>query len=140
METLKRYKGTLIGLFLLVGLFFVYTQFIQGTSNDPLLTSNKVAGVDGTQAGQEIIQILREIKKINLDTSIFENESFTSLTDYRTIINPQPVGRENPFEPIGFGVNRLDNLARPLLPDIQLIDIQPPEEQEFMDDEEEVGS
>ena len=116
-----RYKGTLIGLVLLVGIYFAYVQFIQGTGNDPLLTSNQVAGVDGTRAGQEIIGILREIKGIELDVSLFENEQFNALVDFREDIAPESVGRNNPFDPIGFGINDQGRVAEPTPPDIQLI-------------------
>lgn len=119
-----RYKGTLIGLLLLVGLFFVYANFIKGTDNDPLLTSTQVAGVDGSAAGEEIILILSEVNRIRLDTSLFENEKFKSLIDRRVEIEPENVGRVNPFDPIGFGINIQNNIAEPSDEVIQLIDTQ----------------
>ena len=108
-----RYKGTIIGLFLLVGLYFVYVTYIQGTENDPLFTSTKVTGIDGTVAGQEIISILEELKDIEIKTSIFQDEQFNSLVDRRTEIIPENVGRNNPFDPIGFGINRQGIIASP---------------------------
>ena len=124
MESLMRYKGTIIGLLLLVGLFFVYANFIKGTDNDPLLTSEQVAGVDGSAAGEEIIAILNELKRIRLDTSLFENEKFNSLVDRRVDIESESVGRNNPFDPIGFGINIQNSIAKPSEEVIQLIDTQ----------------
>jgi len=141
MGFLNRYKGTIVGLLLLVGLFFVYTQFIAGTPNDPLLTSKKVSGVDGTQAGQEIIRILKDIQQINLNVSLFDNVAFVSLVDFRTVVSPEPAGRDNPFDPIGFGTNRSGRVVRPLPPNIQLIEpTQSSEQQSGQESTEEVGS
>jgi|GEM_PF-2032425 len=127
MDSLMRYKGALAGVFLLVGLYFVYVNFIQGTGNDPILTSTQVAGVGGTAAGQEIIGILEELKDISLDTSLFENEFFNALVDRREAIEGESVGRSNPFDPIGFGINPKGVIAEPSEEKIQVIDIRTPE-------------
>ena len=130
-----KYKGTLIGLFLFAGLFFVYTNFIQGTENDPLLTSQQVAGVNGSIAGQEIIEILEELNKIKLDTSLFDDESFNTLIDRKESINPENVGRTNPFEPIGFGINTSGNIVGPNDETVQVINIQSAPEETSVDEE-----
>ncbi|MCA9363216.1 hypothetical protein KC851_02765 [Candidatus Kaiserbacteria bacterium] len=40
------------------------------------------------------------LSKISLDASLFEDELFRSLRSYRTEIEDQPFGRNNPFEAV----------------------------------------
>ena len=118
-----RYKGILIGLLVFAALLFIYSNYIAGTENDPLLTSTSESSDQGALLGQEIVEILEEIQSIEIDTSFFENSAFTQLIDYRTQVEPEPVGRRNPFEEIGFGVNIDDNIAEPLPPVLQYINV-----------------
>lgn len=52
--------------------------------------------------GQELVIELNRLKALqNLNTAIFSDPVFTSLRDYTQPVPPQPLGRANPFAPIG---------------------------------------
>ena len=50
---------------------------------------------------REIIQELRKIQSITFDDSLYEDPSFQNLVDFSRPIESQPVGRANPFAPLG---------------------------------------
>lgn len=51
--------------------------------------------------GQRNIILLRELEVINLSSQLFDSTAFQSLIDYTVTITPEPLGRSNPFAPIG---------------------------------------
>jgi hypothetical protein len=68
-----------------------------GTSGAPV-TSAPVS----SQASQEFLALLLNIRSIKLDDSIFSNPAFGVLQDYTIILVPEGnEGRQNPFAPIG---------------------------------------
>ena len=111
-ETIKKYKVTLIILVLLIGGYYAYVTFGSPGIPDGVLSSQS-ATANGTAVGQEIILILEDIKKINLNTGIFEDEKFNSLVDFMQEVTSEPQGRRNPFEPIGYGIDILGKTAEP---------------------------
>lgn len=62
-----------------------------------------VAPADSADAvvGQDLLAALALLKTIQLDTSLFSDPIFKSLSDWGKAIPPQPVGRRNPFAPLG---------------------------------------
>ena len=52
------------------------------------------------ESGKEILQLLLNLKSLQLNASIFSNPAFRSLKDFGQDIPPQPRGRENPFAPL----------------------------------------
>lgn len=115
----EKYKKAIIFLVAVVVLFSLYNFFLAGEGDDgPLLTSE---GLDGSSlAGREILTFLLEIRSIELDQDFFNSKSFNTLIDFSQEIEPQPVGRPNPFAPVGvdiefspteeLGLDDLDNL------------------------------
>jgi len=111
-ESIKKRKGIIITLFLLAGGYYAYATY--GSPNLPEgLLSSQSASVDGTEAGQEIIRILEDIKSIHLDVGIFEDEKFNSLIDITEEVKSEAQGRNNPFEAIGFGSDIEGRIAEP---------------------------
>lgn len=51
--------------------------------------------------GQDLLAALALLKTIRLDISVFTNPVFESLSDWGKTITSQPVGRRNPFAPLG---------------------------------------
>ncbi len=98
MPTLGKYKNILIAITLACVLYLGY-MFFGPTGEDSALVSttpeNEVA-VD-----RELLELLSQIKQINLDASLFESPMFNSLEDYSQPIPSEAVGRANPFAPIG---------------------------------------
>lgn len=119
-DTLKRYKTTLIILIILVGLFFVYQQFFVGVELPVLSRSG--ASDNAIAAGAEIVKILAELKALEINTAFFDDETYRSLVDLTQTITPEPVGRQNPFEFIGNGVDIQGVTAYPIDPFAEVID------------------
>ena len=90
---------------LIIGiLFVVYSVFIKkDPQSDGLLNSSakqKSYG-DTKLIGNQISQALFKLENIKLDKSIFTNKVYLSLTDRSQPISDEPIGRPNPFAPIG---------------------------------------
>lgn len=66
----------------------------------PFLSVAPVASADAV-VGQDLLAALALLKTIRLDTSVFADPIFKSLSDWGKAIPPQPVGRRNPFAPLG---------------------------------------
>ena len=60
-----------------------------------------VAPVDPLANGSDFAQLLSTIDSISLDTGIFRDPSYLALRDNKVILIPEPIGRPNPFAPIG---------------------------------------
>ncbi|HET8575271.1 MAG TPA: hypothetical protein VFM02_03835 [Candidatus Paceibacterota bacterium] len=94
-----------IGLFILLVAvlavaYFGYRSFSSGQKGAALI-SGDANQESATVAGQQILSLLDDLKKIHLDDSIFADPSFLSLKDFTVSIQNQPKGRPNPFSPIG---------------------------------------
>ena len=50
--------------------------------------------------GGDLLAALALLRTIQLDTSVFANPIFKSLSDWGKKIAPQPAGRRNPFAPV----------------------------------------
>jgi hypothetical protein len=112
-DTLKKYKGTLAGLFILAGGYYAFV-FLSPTEVKEVVFTNESAYAGGSMVGAEIVAILNEINSIKLNTEIFEDETFNKFEDLRAEIAPEPKGRKNPFDPIGFGINLSGVIAEPI--------------------------
>ena len=53
--------------------------------------------------GGDLLAALALLRTIQLDTSVFANPIFKSLSDWGKKIAPQPAWRRNPFAPLGGG-------------------------------------
>lgn len=54
-----------------------------------------------TAVEQELLAELDELRRVRLDESLFTGAPFRSLVDFSEPIAEQPVGRANPFAPVG---------------------------------------
>ena len=100
-------KKIIIAIVVLGILFVLYSAFLKPDPKaDTLVTGRSpVAGKPVDQNSQaissQISQALLKIEQIKLDRSIFDNKIFTSLEDRSEEIVDEPVGRTNPFAPLG---------------------------------------
>lgn len=85
----------IVGIFalLIVGVV-LWGQLTGGDA--PIITSTE----SNTQQS-EALSALLEMRSIKLDGRLFENRAFQSLVDTKREIIPEPIGRQNPFAPIG---------------------------------------
>jgi|SRR5271168_1396286 len=94
----QKLKIPLIAIVIIIALFYVYNTYFAGSSSTPdLQVSSSVTDT----ADQTFLNLLLQIKDINLNTAIFQDSSFVSLQDDTVTIPNQPYGRPNPFAPIG---------------------------------------
>lgn len=96
----------LIGGFVLAAvllLFFVGSGSEPGVSGGPVSPYLSVAPAAPSSAalGEDLLTALALLKTISLDTSVFTDPVFESLSDWGKAIPPQPAGRRNPFAPLG---------------------------------------
>ena len=85
----------IIGAALLIA-FGVWWGLSTTPAASSALTTDMPAG-----PGQDVVDTLLTLRSIKLDGAIFSESAFTSLHDFSTQIVPEPVGRPNPFAPLG---------------------------------------
>ncbi len=101
---LKKIVIVLVGLAIL---FVLYVVFLKPDPKPETLVSGRegvagsVASQDAQIIGSQISQALLKIEQITLKRAIFENPLFTSLQDRSEPIVDEPIGRSNPFAPLG---------------------------------------
>jgi len=74
----------------------VWYTLAPSSATGPVLSSE---GGDGP--GRDVVETLRQLDAVKLDAAIFSEPAFTILKDFSTQIIPEPVGRPNPFAPLG---------------------------------------
>ncbi len=99
-------KKIIIAIIILAILFVVYAVFIKADPvNKELIkgkSTSKTLGQEDAQAlGNQIAQALLRIEQISLDKSIFTDAIYRSLQDRSKPISEEPIGRPNPFAPLG---------------------------------------
>jgi hypothetical protein len=84
-----------IGLLVAVG---VWIGLSTSAPSSSVLTTETV---DNSGVDQELVATLLALRAVRLDGAIFSDPAFQSLKDFSTEIIPEPIGRPNPFAPIG---------------------------------------
>lgn len=82
----------------------VWYGLSQSSAPPPLLSTTTADGSPVSQqasSDQEIIGTLLSLRAVTLSGTIFSDPSFATLQDFGTPIVPEPVGRPNPFAPLG---------------------------------------
>lgn len=79
--------------------FFTWYIFLRDTKAAPLLTTDDLTVSTG--ADREVVETLLQLRAITLSGTILTDPAFLQLTDTGTQIIPEPVGRINPFLPLG---------------------------------------
>ena len=97
-EFLQHYKNILLFVGIFAVLVFVYLQFFKNTSQEEPLA---VEVVGQGQIGEDLVALLFRLQSLKLDQSIFTSPVFRSLKDFSQEIPSEPVGRPNPFAPVG---------------------------------------
>lgn len=101
MRSLTKYKKVIIILGIIIIAAVIYTIMI-GKKDNRLLVSESPETVSNTELQNNLLALLLEIRSIKLDDSIFLDPAFRSLDDFGQEIVQEPVGRSNPFAPVGF--------------------------------------
>jgi len=100
LDIVKKNKLLFIGVAVLVAGFVWYGM--SEKQDDSLLTSGSGGGT-ATQSAveRELLNTLLELRAIRLDGEIFSDPAFNALRDFSTEIVSEPIGRRNPFAPLG---------------------------------------
>lgn len=120
----KRYnKFLVISTFvILLGMSYSYfssnlkSNNLTPVANGSSLSSSTEGTADTSSSNNEIssdisfLTTLVSLKKINIDTALFTNKSFTSLQNNEVKIEPIGAGRINPFAPIND--NNINNISQ----------------------------
>jgi len=93
------YKTIIIAVVVLGVAFVIYAFFFKGTPQDDLLVSS-AAQTPTALVSNEIIGALNQIESLKLSREIFDSAIYQSLKDRSQDIPPEPVGKQNPFDPI----------------------------------------
>lgn len=93
MKKFKNKRTTILAIILLGLLILAYKTMFVSTSEDLLDDENIVAS-------QRVESILEEIKSIDFDTSIMEEQNFKSLKSIEIPLISLPIGRKNPFSDV----------------------------------------
>lgn len=74
-----------------------YWFFGTGSTIAPPLSATEAAD----PAEQQFIALAQRLEQISFDVNIFNDPRFTSLVNLATPINPEPLGRVDPFALLG---------------------------------------
>ena len=92
-------KKIIIGVVIVILLFGLYKAF-SGGEEEAALSSETPSGLPAEQGGV-LLSLLLELKSITLADAIFADAAFQTLEDFTVKLVPEPIGRRNPFAPIG---------------------------------------
>ena len=106
IAAIKKFKYLIIFAIIVALGFVAYSLLSSPTTTDTagLQKTTMTASVDGTGSsdmGQDFVNQLLTIQNINFNINFFRDPVFVGLVDNHIDIEPQPVGRPNPFAPIG---------------------------------------
>jgi len=99
-------KNILTVLVFIVIIFVAFKLFVQEKEADvektsEALISNSSLTVELTAPTKEAAITLIKLKSIKIDRGLFSSSIFNSLKDFRVIVLPEDIGRNNPFAPVG---------------------------------------
>ena len=98
MQLFRRYKTVLLIGILVIIAFVVYSILFGNTTDEVLVSETQQ---ERSEIESELIALLLQLREVELDPSLFGDPVFQSLRDFSTELVPEPVGRQNPFAPLG---------------------------------------
>lgn len=103
MHFLKQHKNIIIGVILVIIGFVLYSIFVRddGTEDQRLSVTEQANDPLENAIGRDLLFLLDDLKVVELDGAFFTSKEFRNLLDFGQVIAPQPIGRPNPFAPIG---------------------------------------
>lgn len=101
MNFFKENQTAILVVVILIVAFFAYTYFFTGKEEGAILQTEEVS--IAAPADQDLISLLLQLKAITLSDAIFSDPEFKSLHDFSQELVDEPIGRINPFAPLGQG-------------------------------------
>ncbi|MDO8561729.1 MAG: hypothetical protein Q7S05_02785 [bacterium] len=99
MEFISRYKWMLLGLGVVVAGFVWYAS--SGTSTPAALLTTESGGGAVSPVDKSLLENLLLLRAVTLEGTILQDPAFQSLQDFGTQIIAEPIGRSDPFAPLG---------------------------------------
>ncbi len=98
-EKINAWKNPVIAIIILAAVGVAgYFYSVRDRQSDDLLTG--VSAAEGGAIDGDLLKTLGRLKKLRLDDSIFQEQSWISLHDFGRTLSPEPKGRANPFAPL----------------------------------------
>ncbi len=97
-------KSTIIALVVIVAVALLLYFYYKGNPNDDSTSSLTVVSAESQEArasSDRVLSLLSEIRSLNIKNTLFTNPVYKSLVDYTIAVPDQPIGRINPFAPVG---------------------------------------
>jgi Na+/melibiose symporter-like transporter len=92
-------KKIILPLIIIIIGFVAYSIFFKKDESTSLL--KKEVATSSDVLGADIIRAINQISSLELRRDVFNDPIFKTLVDRSEEIKPEPVGRQNPFAPIG---------------------------------------
>jgi hypothetical protein len=109
----QKYKKIIMIIVVLVLVFIMYTVFFAKEPEGESLLVSTNQGAQTQIVGNEIVAALNQIQTLKLSREIFEDPIYKSLVDRSIPIPQEPVGKSNPFSPIGSNRVNTSTTTRP---------------------------
>ncbi len=101
MQWIKTHLLLFIGIVVVVAGAMWY-GLTQNATPTPVLTTVTTSGSPTQEsADQELVATLLTLRAVTLSGTIFQDPAFVTLRDFGTTIVAEPIGRQNPFAPLG---------------------------------------
>ncbi len=98
LETLKKNKISILVIVVLFVGFFGYKMLFP--SKGPLVSTDTSTAPE--VLGQDLVNELNRLRSLSqINSAIFVDPVFVNLRDIQVPVQPQQIGRQNPFLPIG---------------------------------------
>ena len=93
-------KSILIIIAIVVLALIAYFYFSGNSSTNTQSNLTETQSANTAVVGARVLNLLRQIKSLKIDTSLFTDRAYLNLLDYSVEIPEVPVGRPNPFAPL----------------------------------------
>jgi len=88
----------------------IWYSFMRDKTPAPLLQTQDLTA--GNAIESDVVTVLLQLQAVSLSGTIFSDPAFISLQDFGREIVPEPVGRPNPFAPLGRNVTSTSTTGR----------------------------
>jgi hypothetical protein len=109
MNWIKQHFLLFIGVIVVLCAIVFYVMSSSAPAAPILVTSGSTGSPSSDSSDQELVSTLLALRAVTLSGTIFQDPAFVSLVDFSTPIVPEPVGRDNPFAPLGAATSTPDS-------------------------------
>jgi len=99
LKSIKNKRNILFSIAIMFICFFAYQYWVGAEDSTSQLIS--ITNTTDGDVGSETLKLLSELRTLVLDEDIFADKVFQNLEDFSMELQSQPVGRNNPFAPVG---------------------------------------